>query len=271
VDKIIDIGPNQLHGQGVNRPVRAMTGYNWNGGEDCFRFAPEQYGGIHFHDDALIDCRWKPSLVFTVPDSLKSGCYALRLRAGDTEDHIPFIVRAAEPKAKIAMLMPTATYLGYANEHLAFDFHVAQAITAHTPVLTKYDLELYKKEDYGLSTYDYHSDGAGVCYSSYLRPIHNLRPKHRTAPVAIPWGLPADLSIIGWLEHQGFDYEVLTDEDLHRDGLGALSPYNVLITGIHPEYYSERMMDATEAYLNTGGEGDIHWRQWILLGVLLSG
>ena len=252
-DQVVDTGPHKMHGYGVNRPVRAMTGYNWNGRDDCFRLAPEQYGGIYFHDDALVDCQWEPTLKLTIPESLKSGCYALRVLAKDTEDHIPFIVRAAKPQAKIAMLMPTATYLGYANEHLAFDFHVAQSITAHTPVLTKYDIELYKKDDYGLSTYDYHSDGVGVCYSSYRRPIYNLRPKHRTAPVAIPWGFPADLSIIGWLEHMGYNYEVITDEDLHRDGLSALKPYNVVISGAHPEYYSEKMLDATESYLNNGG------------------
>ena len=252
-DQVVDTGPHKLHANGVNRPVRGMTGYNWNGRDDCYRLAPEQYGGIHFHDDSLIDCQWDPTLSIEIPEDLKSGCYALRIKAEDAEDHLPFIVRAAKPRAKIAMLMPTASYMAYANERLAFDFHVAQSITAHTPILTKYDVELYKKEDYGLSTYDYHNDGAGACYSSYRRPILNMRPKHRTAPVAIPWGLPADLSIIGWLEHKGYDYEVITDEDLHRDGLTALEPYNVVINGAHPEYYSERMLDATESFLDRGG------------------
>ncbi len=252
-DKVVDTGPHQIHGYGVNRPIRGMTGYNWNGRDDCFRLAPEQYGGIHFHDDSLIDCRWDPTVSIEIPGDLKSGCYALRVTAEDAEDHLPFIVRAAQPRAKIAMLMPTASYMAYANERLAFDFHVAQSITAHTPILTKYDVELYKKEDYGLSTYDYHNDGVGACYSSYRRPILNMRPKHRTAPIAIPWGFPADLSIIGWLEHKGYDYEVITDEDLHRDGLAALEPYNVIINGAHPEYYTEKMLDATERYLDGGG------------------
>ena len=269
-DQLIDTGPNEMHGHGVNRPVRAMTGYNWNGRDDCFRLAPEQYGGIHFHDDALVDCQWEPTLKLTIPESLKSGCFALRVRVEDTEDHIPFIVRAAKPQAKIAMLMPTATYLGYANEHLAFDFHVAQSITAHTPVLTKYDVELYKKDDYGLSTYDYHSDGVGVCYSSYRRPIYNMRPKHRTAPVAIPWGFPADLSIIGWLEHLGYNYEVITDEDLHRDGLSALKPYNVVINGAHPEYYSEKNAGRHGELPKQWGTFNVCWRQWLLLGGFIS-
>ena len=252
-DRVVDVGPHKLNGQGINRPVRAMTGYNWNGRDDCFRFVPEQYGGIHFHDDSVIDCCWEPTFQLTVPTDLKSGCYAARVRAGDVEDHIPFFVRAATPRAKIAMLMPTASYLAYANEHLAFDFPQAQAITTHTPVLTKYDIELYKKDEYGLSTYDHHSDDVGVCYSSYRRPIHNMRPKHRTAPVAIPWGLPADLSTIAWLENRGYEYEVITDEDLHRDGLAAISPYSLIINGAHPEYYTEKMLDATEQYLDGGG------------------
>jgi N,N-dimethylformamidase len=50
-----------------------------------------------------------------------------------------------------------------------------------------------------------------------------------------------------------YDYEVLTDEDLNREGLTALKPYRVVINGTHCEYYSERMMDATEDYLAEGG------------------
>ena len=50
-----------------------------------------------------------------------------------------------------------------------------------------------------------------------------------------------------------YDYDVLTDEDLHREGVAALKPYRVVLNGTHNEYYSERMMDATEDYLEGGG------------------
>ena len=46
---------------------------------------------------------------------------------------------------------------------------------------------------------------------------------------------------------------MITDEDLDREGLAALAPYRVVINGTHCEYYSERMMDATEDYLDQGG------------------
>jgi N,N-dimethylformamidase len=48
-------------------------------------------------------------------------------------------------------------------------------------------------------------------------------------------------------------YDVITDEDVHREGVAALKPYRVVLTGTHNEYYSERMMDATEDYLAEGG------------------
>ena len=39
-DRSSDTGPHQLHAEGVNRPVRGQTGWNWNGRNDCFRLAP---------------------------------------------------------------------------------------------------------------------------------------------------------------------------------------------------------------------------------------
>ncbi|MDN5937182.1 MAG: LamG domain-containing protein [Salinisphaera sp.] len=252
-DVIEDVGPLALHAQGVNRPIRAMTGWNWNGKDDCFRLDPSQYGGIAFHDDALIDCCWEPSLRFDIPTNLKSGVYALRVRADGAEDHIPFLVRPARPSAPIAVLMPTFSYLAYANEHLAFDAPIAQAICANTPVVTRDDLHWKVREEFGLSTYDVHSDGEGVCYSSWRRPILNMRPRYRMPSVGAPWQLPADLSLIWWLEHAGYDYEILSDHDLHRDGAAALKPYRAVVNCTHPEYYSCRMMDAVEQYLTAGG------------------
>jgi N,N-dimethylformamidase len=252
-DTIVDVGPHALHAEGINRPVRAMTGWNWRGREDSFRLDPSQYGGIVFHDDSLIDCRWQPSVTVAMPAGLKSGVYALRLRSGEAEEHVPFFVRAPKPKAPLAVLMSTFTYLAYANERLAFDAMIAQAITAHTPILTDADIEFTKLQEFGLSTYDHHSDGAGNCYSSWRRPILNIRPKHRLSAMGMPWALPADLSLIWWLEKSGLDYEILTDHDLHAEGVDALRPYRTVINCTHPEYCSEKMLDATEDYLCEGG------------------
>lgn len=250
---IQDTGPNGLHAIGINRPIRAMTGWNWKGRDDSFRLNPSQYGGVAFHDDALTDCNWTPTLNWTPPSDLRSGVYALKVTSGNAVDRIPVIIRPDKPRAKIAVMMSTFTYLAYANEHLSFDAQIAQAIVAHTPVISGEDIEYNKLQEFGLSTYDHHSDGAGVCYTSWKRPIINIRPGYRMAGMNFPWALPADLSLLWWLEHAGYDYDLITDHDLDREGQAALAPYKTIINVTHPEYYSEGMLDSTEAYLKNGG------------------
>ena len=161
-----------------------------------------EFGGIEFHGDAIIDCGWEPTQNFTVPD-LKSGAYAVRLRAGRGEglgeEYIVFFVRPAKPRAKIAFLVPTASYLAYANEHLSFDSQMVQPIMGQPPIVSEVDIELYQTPDFGLSTYDVHADGGGVCYTSYLRPILNMRPKCRIAAMGITWQFPPiSRSSPGW-------------------------------------------------------------------------
>ena len=251
-DAVVDTGPHGLDGAGINRPVRGMTGFNWSGHEDCFRHAPAQFGGIEFHEDAIADCGWEATISMEVPDA-KSGVYAARLTAGDAVEHVVFFLRPKRPSAPIAMLMPTCSYLAYANERIGLGTGIAQVLSSQVTVIHEWDLELRKRPEYGASCYDSHRDGAGVCYSTRLRPILNMRPRHRMAPTVVPWQFPADLSIIYWLETMGYDYDVITDEDLHQEGLACLEPYNVVINATHAEYYSERMMNATEDYLAGGG------------------
>lgn len=253
---VIDTGPHHLHATGVNHPVRAMTGWNWNGKDDCFRLNPSQYGGIEFHPDNITDCRWEATNRMIVPD-LPSGIYAMRLRVGPgvgvAEEYIVFVIRPREPKGRLCFLVPTASYLAYANESLSFDAHIIQPMTGQPPVVTDLDVETYEHREYGLSTYDHFEDGAGVCYSSYLRPIINMRPKYRMSSMNITWQFPADLSIVAWIDHMGYDCDFITDEDLDREGVDILKPYNCVITGTHPEYVSERMLDAQEDYVAGGG------------------
>ena len=255
---VIDTGPNKLNSTGFNHPVRCMTGWNWSGKNDCFRLSPKEYGGIDFHPDAITDAGWDVAKTFTLPENLKSGVYAFRLRAGNGkglgEEYIVFFVRAKKPKAKICFLVPTASYLAYANEKLSFEAQIIQPMTGQPPTITDIDVEQYKNPEFGLSTYDSFADGAGVCFTSYKRPILNMRPKYRTSGMGITWQLPADLSIIGWLEHHYKDaYEIVTDEDLHKEGLDAIKPYNCVISGTHPEYTSEKMLDAMEDFVAEGG------------------
>ena len=66
---------------------------------------------------------------------------------------------------RIAYLVPTASYMAYANEHMPTDAPLAQLLTDQVAVLRKNDVFLSEHREYGNSCYDVHSDGAGVCYT----------------------------------------------------------------------------------------------------------
>lgn len=252
-DVVRDVSGAGLHGMGVQRPVRAMTGYNWSGKHDDWRVAPAEYGGIAFHDDAVMDCEWETSFSWHVPAGTRSGAYAARVSIGDAEDHIPFFVRPSEPTAPILFLMPTNSYLAYANEMIVHHVPVGQAIVSHPAVLTEAEADYYQDPRFGRSTYDHHTDGAGVCFTSWKRPILNMRPKWRSSAIGTVWQFPRDLSLIGWLEKKGYAYDVATDHDLEREGIDLLKPYSVVLTGSHPEYWTERSLNNLEDYLAEGG------------------
>src|SRR5690606_9086164 len=119
-DLAYDCSSSANHGRVVNMPTRACTGHNWSGDTADFRHAPDEYGAIHFHDDDLSDAKWETDFELTVPQDWKSGVYAIHLQTSGFEDYVPFFVRpaAGSARAQIALLMPTLTYMAYANEHM---------------------------------------------------------------------------------------------------------------------------------------------------------
>ncbi|MFK2825301.1 N,N-dimethylformamidase [Bacillus sp. B190/17] len=254
IEKIHDISPNKIHGVAVNHPTRAVTGYNWTSEEQNFVHAPEQYGAIHFHDDDMTDAKWDVDFEWKVPDDLKSGVYAAHVHCGDDADHITFFVRPkkGQPTAKTALIIPTASYLAYANNRFQ-DIPLAQLMFGRAPVVQQEDMYLGEHAEYGLSTYDHHNDGTGVCFSSSLRPILNMRPKYRHNLSPSLWQFNADLHLVDWLTEKGFEFDVITDQDLHFEGAELLNQYKVAITGSHPEYYSGPMLDAVEDFQAQGG------------------
>ena len=187
-----------------------------------------------------------------LPAECQSGVYAARLRTEGGEDHIPFFIRPPRGRATadIAFLAPTNSYLAYANEQLTT---LPPALFPNRKQGELAPDDHYIRENRLLSLYDSHADGSGVCYSSRLRPIINMRPRYHMRALNCPHQLPADLHLIDWLEAKGHAYDVITDEDLHAEGLDLLAPYKVIITGSHPEYWSGPMLDALETYLHTGG------------------
>src|SRR5690625_6635208 len=83
-------------------------------------------------------------------------------------------------------------------------------------VLYPWDIYLGEHRELGLSMYDTHSDGYGVYYASRRRPVFSMHLECRT------WTLNTDTRIIDWLDEKGLEYDVISDDMLHQDGLNTI-------------------------------------------------
>jgi N,N-dimethylformamidase len=238
----------------VNGPTLAVTGRHWHDDTTDFRGAPQQYAAVHFHEDDLEDARWPATATWAVPQSFSTGIYAIRIRAGELVDHVPFVVTPPHgtATADIAFLLPTLTYLAYSNERL-IAAGAGMVPTAADTEPAEADLWLQRHQEAGSSVYDRHPDGTGVCLVSMRRPVPNLRPDFVWWNTHSPERFGADLYIADFLDRRGAPWDALTDHDLHAQGTELLSRYRVVLTGTHPEYCSRAMLVALEGYLKSGG------------------
>jgi N,N-dimethylformamidase len=261
--RIKDRSSNEIDAQTHNSPLRAVKGSRWNGRTMEWQHAPDQYAAIHFHSDDLYDCGWLTDIRYQVPDDMRSGIYALRLRRSEEheaiscEEYVPFFVAAPRgaPSAHVAFIVPTYTYMAYGNVGCIEPGRKASGVSPEEyyaaclfgPGTMQYAMCAAEHRELGLSLYDHHVDGSPVHFSSRLRPLLNLRPK------SMLWTFCADLLLIDWLEARDFDYDVITDDLLQEEGIDLLKSYRVVITGNHPEYATTQQLDALESYIGQGG------------------
>ncbi len=242
--RVIDRSPTGLDALLVNMPARGVTGRRWTGEEHSWKQAPEHYAAIHFHSDDVEDVGWETDLRVVIDESYPSGLYAIRLIAGDSEDRVPFVVRPGPDadRTRVVVLLPTLTWQAYANAN-HFGGPSAKVEQAEDRWIA----------DHGLrGLYDVHRDGSPVYYASRLQPS-TMRPNYYAQNIGAPARMSADLFLIDWLLEQNIDHDVITDQDLHREGSELLSHYPVVITGSHPEYWTREMVDGLRGYLDTGG------------------
>lgn len=257
------VGPHGRALKLVNAPKRAVTGPAWTGEAHDWRQAPAHYDAIHFHDDDIADCAWPSVHDIALPEDLSSGVYAVALThaSGGPTHRIPLFVRP-RTTPRIVFLASTLSYLAYANSLWASPS--APALEAGYPDVVG------RMRRFGLSTYSRHRDGSGIGLVSTRRPTLNLTPGFLGETAGGQSLLNDDLRILAWLERIGEPYCVLTDHDLHREGVQALKGCAVLVTGAHPEYQSRETLDAIEAFQGRGGRllylggNGFYWRVSIL-------
>lgn len=253
--RVVDVSGHGFHGETVNSPLRAVTGHRWTGRYRDHRLSAAEYGAIHFHDDDLDDAGWDPAFRHEVPHDMPSGAYAARLGTDGEEYFIVFFVRPprGEVGQRVAFLASTFTYMAYSNHRLR-PARMKEMTGGADLVIDEIDPVIGRRLDLGPSLYDLHSDGSGAAHVSRLRPMLNVQPTYRWfLSGGGGWCFSGDMYLLDWLRARNFGYDVITDEDLHEEGGALLRGYDVVLTGMHPEYVSEEMLSALTHYTDTGG------------------
>lgn len=237
-------GPQAAALQLVNTPRRAVRGSRWTG--QCFdwRQRPDLYAAIHFHDDDLSDCGWPAVGELAIPADDPGGVCAVRIETQSGVHHIPVFVRPRR-NPPVLFLASTFSYLAYGNS--------LWASPVEEEICRDFPREAAAMRRAGLSTYCRHRDGSGIGLVSTRRPLLSATPGLLGEAIGGQVLFNDDLRIIEWLDRTGEPWGVVSDHDLHREGLAALAGARVLVTGAHPEYHSRETLDAIEGFTGQGG------------------
>ncbi|MBU8897648.1 hemolysin [Corallococcus sp. M34] len=167
----------------------------------------------------VIACTWTPTLELPVKEDWVRGVYVVKLVREDTfQRYVPFVVRDANPRPEVALIIPTATWAAYNT----------------WGGTSLYDDQNRVMKDLGV---------ARAFQSSYDRPFARGQGSGHL--------MVDDISVVTWLESQGLDVGYFTDEDMDA-GYDFLSGARVLMLSGHDEYWSSRQRDFADQALAEG-------------------
>ncbi|MBT5241582.1 MAG: LamG domain-containing protein, partial [Rhodospirillaceae bacterium] len=208
--------------------------------------------GLRLATDDIYNARWKVSHRFRVPPDTRSGVYAgrfdFKLNGKPMRYHVSFIVRRPEskPKAPLLVLVSSNTWLAYNS----------------TPFPVNHGPGLINMGTGGLGN-SHPKAPRYSCYSDH----HNGQPTYKIG-MKVPWPAAGpNKTYIGggyshllrgerflhlWLDKYGYEYDVITDQDLDRNP-DLLKGYKAVLINGHSEYWSARAYNGLDNYLKAGG------------------
>jgi hypothetical protein len=225
------------------------------------------------HDFYAAGCRWPVALRWVVPSDCRSGFYVLRIRARRgtqaVEHEHGFCVRKAPGAgaARMLFLLSTCTWTAYndwggINNYIGEappeGFHFAPVLSLHRP---------YARGLIWLPR------GAPRIVDERLPGLGDT-PRYPSFEWAYARGFTKFFGAAGWAtyerhfavwaESQGWSLDYATQHDLDRDP-DLLQGYRSLVMVGHCEYWSARMRDHVDAWVEKGGNvarfaGNFGWQ-----------
>jgi N,N-dimethylformamidase len=258
-------GPRVADTSGKTRHGRIINHATWMIGGPAFQAEVPRFGdydpkqdktrghGLRFSSDDLYDCRWNVAHRFRIPAGARPGIYVARFRfefEGQPRLYdCTFIVRRPARRRKAPILVVTATNTWRAYSGTPF------AITPGSlkQVWGTGGIKNAPNHPPAYNFYRGHTSGQGT-YQMGLR-----MPWPAAGPYVL-YGGPTDYSHLMraerfthiWLEQEGYEFDVVSDLDLHRFP-DLLRGYPILMINGHNEYWSIPMYRSLQRFLAGGG------------------
>jgi hypothetical protein len=183
----------------------------------------------------------------TAPD--RSGLYYFHARTESGRFFsFPWIVAPARPAAKIAVLASNITWNAYNNFGGRSNYIHADHLPPAPTVNARLELSRYNDPEFGT----WNADEYAPLSFDRPEPINHVPESVQiTDPIegrAACHVAPAEWRLLGWMEREGFEYDLYAETQLHAGQLD-LDAYRVLVASTHPEYWSIEMYRAVKSWV----------------------
>jgi N,N-dimethylformamidase len=178
-----------------------------------------------------------------------SGLYYFHARTdGGRFFSFPWIVAPRQPSAKIAVLASNITWNAYNNFGGRSNYIHADRLPPTPTVNARLELSRYNDPEFGT----WNSVAYAPLSFDRPEPINHVGEHVQiTDPIegrAACHVAPAEWRLLGWMEREGFDYDLHAETQLHA-GQVDLDAYRVLVASTHPEYWSGEMYRAVKSWV----------------------
>jgi hypothetical protein len=238
-----DVSGGEHHASAVNAPILGIPGpcASESIGRPGYMPLddPMRGGAVRFASDELIDCRWPVAAEAVVPAGADTGTYYVRVTLVGSDDalELPFVVVRPMPRrvGSIALLYATFTWAAYARRPV--DGTIVPGLVS--------------------SFYTNNLSGKPFFNVGFRLPLTSAVPfahtTHRAAARVQQHLVKPERLAEAWLAREGYPYECITDADLDQEP-ELLDRFRTLMIVGHNEYWSRRMRDGIERYLDQGGD-----------------
>lgn len=179
----------------------------------------------------------------------RSGLYYFRASTkSGLRFAFPWVVAPATPRAAVAVLAAAINWNAYNSFGGRSNYINAEGLPATPIINSRSELPRYRSEEFGTwnhpayapLSFDRPEPFNDIAFDERITdPIEGRQACHLA---------PAEWRLFGWLEREGFDYDLYAEPQLD-DGTLDLSKYRVLVISVHPEYWTRKMYDRVKRWV----------------------